>query len=152
MSAPDSPVLLVDGHSMIFAWQDLRVLHQKNRESARCRLVEVLSRYADSSGESTVIVVFDGKGSKTSKEETPTGVQVFYSKSGQTADAVIERLVAKYSHHHVITVATDDHMERSTVAAFGGQWISSEELAMRLQSAEASLQGKIRNINERNRR
>jgi serine/threonine-protein phosphatase PP1 catalytic subunit len=43
---------------------------------------------------STVAVVFDGRGAKPSSEGTPGGIAVFYSKSGQTADSIIERLCA----------------------------------------------------------
>ena len=43
------------------------------------------------------IVVFDGKGTSATEQSEPHGVQVFYSRAGQTADAIIERLASKYA-------------------------------------------------------
>ena len=106
---------------MIFQWPELSALHARNGAAAR----EQLTRYQDSSGRH-VVVVFDGKGARANEASEPAGIQVFYSKAGQTADSVIERIVATYASKYDITVATDDHLERTTVESFGGTWISSE--------------------------
>ena len=61
--------LLVDGYNIIFAWQDLRALAAVNLDSARDKLIDILSNYQGYLG-STVIVVFDAykvKGSPGSK-------------------------------------------------------------------------------------
>jgi len=145
MEAPRPEVLLVDGHSMIFSWPELRLLHQKNTGSARQRLVDLLSRLADNTGRH-VVIVFDGKGPKSSSDPEETRVQVFYSKSGQTADSVIERLVAKYAEGFRITVATDDHMERTTVSTFGAEWMSSRELLEAFEVAEAEMEEILKRI------
>ena len=64
-----------------------------------------------------VAVVFDGAGTKTTGATSgPRGIQVFYSTADQSADSVIERLAAKYAERYEVTVATDDLMERTTVA------------------------------------
>jgi predicted RNA-binding protein with PIN domain len=138
-------VLLVDGHSVIFSWPDLRALHQKRRETARQRLVETLARWADQTGKHAVIV-FDGQGPKTSTDAAEVRVQIFYSRSGQSADSVIERLVAKYSPTHRITVVTDDLLERTTVTTFGAQWMSNRELLAETIRAEAELERQLRNL------
>ncbi len=106
-------VLIVDGHSIIFAWQELRKLHVRRSASARDALVRRLTEYQDFSGVH-VVAVFDGKGAKTNEQTEPGGVQIFYSGTGQTADDIIERLVAIYGKEHDITVATDDLMEQQT--------------------------------------
>lgn len=131
-------VLLVDGHSIIFQWPELLRLHRKQRESARRRLIELLAKWGDATG-NEVVVVFDGRGTKTEKDPVETRVQVFYSMAGRTADSVIERLVAKYAADFRITVATDDHLERTTVHSFGGEWISSRQLQDELDAAEAAM-------------
>ena len=92
MSAPRPRVLIVDGHSMIFQWPELRALHARNGATARDQLVRALTRHQDNAG-IHVIAVFDGKGAKASQDEEQIGIQVFYSKSGQTADSIIERIV-----------------------------------------------------------
>jgi len=119
--------LIVDGHSVIFAWPDLRALHNQRTASARERLVKILTEYQDITGVN-VVLVFDGRGPVISQEMEPGGIQVFYSNVGHTADDIIERLVAKYGRSYSITVATSDLLEQQTAIAFGGNCVSAEGL------------------------
>jgi predicted RNA-binding protein with PIN domain len=141
-------ILLVDGHSVIFAWPDLAESHQRNTAAARERLVKLLTGLQDST-DWTVAVVFDGRGAKASSEGAPDGIAVFYSKSGQTADSIIERLAAKYAHDCEVTVATDDTMERTTVEAFGCLSISTTQLEAEIRIAENAVAEKIRTLRKR---
>jgi hypothetical protein len=75
-----------------------------------------------------VVVVFDGKGRKVATSSDAGDVQVFYSRTGQTADAIIERLASKYAERFELIVATSDSMEGETVEACGAEWISPEAL------------------------
>lgn len=119
--------LLVDGHSVIFAWPELRALHVRRMVAARDALVKLLTDYQDQSGVN-VVVVFDGQGSRTSEEaSSPDGIQVFYAAAGRTADGVIERLVAKYAAQYRLTVATSDHLEQQTAISFGAAGCVSAE-------------------------
>ncbi len=111
-------ILIVDGHSMIFAWPEMRKLHTRRNHSARETLVKQLTEYQDFTGVH-VAVVFDGQGGKVTEETEPGGIQVFYSGAGQTADDVIERFVATYGKENEITVATDDMLEQQTAITFG---------------------------------
>ncbi|MFM8981558.1 MAG: NYN domain-containing protein [Spartobacteria bacterium] len=138
-------ILLVDGHSVIFAWPDLAEIHRRNTASARENLVRRLTSLQDSS-EWEVAVVFDGRGAKASNESQPSGIAVFYSQSGQPADEIIERLAAKYAASCEVTVATDDHMERTTVEALGGMSISTGQLLAEINSAETTLRNRIQNL------
>jgi len=141
-------ILLVDGHSVIFAWPDLAEIHRRNTASARENLVRRLTSLQDSS-EWEVAVVFDGRGAKASSESQPSGIAVFYSKSGQTADEIIERLAAKYAASCEVTVATDDHMERTTVEALGGMSISTDQLLAEINSAETTLRDRIQKLGKK---
>ena len=141
-------ILLVDGHSVIFAWPDLAEIHRRNTASARENLVRRLTALQDSS-EWEVAVVFDGRGAKASSESEPSGIAVFYSKSGQTADEIIERLAAKYAATCEVTVATDDHMERTTVEALGGMSISTDQLLSEIHSSENTLRDRIQNLGKK---
>lgn len=143
-----SNVLLVDGHSVIFQWPELAKLHARNGLAAREELVQTLTRYRDDTGDH-VVLVFDGRGATTGRDDQPDGIQIFYSMSGQTADSVIERLVAKYGESHEITVATDDSMERQTVTTFGAIWISTNELRGRIDDAERQLQERLKKLKRR---
>lgn len=125
--------LIVDGHSVIFAWPELRKLHARRSSLAREALVKQLRDYQDWTGV-RVVVVFDGRGRKVETTSGPTDVQVFYSRTGQTADAIIERLASKYAKQFELMVATSDSMEGETVEACGAEWMSTDALRGLLSS------------------
>jgi predicted RNA-binding protein with PIN domain len=124
--------LIVDGHSVIFAWPELRELHARRSSLARDALVKQLRDYQDWTG-TRVVVVFDGQGAQTSAIADPGEIQIFYSRSGQTADAVVERLASKYASDFKLIVATDDQLEQQTAAACGAECISAGALRGLLQ-------------------
>lgn len=138
-------VLIVDGHSVIFAWPELRRLHARRDALARDEMVKLLTQYQDSSGVH-VVVVFDGKGARATETTEPGGVQIFYSGMDQTADDIIERLVAKYAARHEITVATSDLLEQQTVISFGGSCVSAENLRARLSDARDELSQALKKL------
>ena len=119
--------LIVDGHSIIFAWPELRKLHARRSSLAREALLKQLRDYQDWTGV-RVVAVFDGKGKKVEATSDPDEVQVFYSRGGQSADAIIERLASKYAKQYDLVVATSDSMEAETVHACGAESISPEGL------------------------
>ena len=126
--------LIVDGHSIIFSWPELRKLHERRSSLAREALLRQLRDYQDWTGV-RVVAVFDGKGKTVDATSHPSEVQVFYSRSGQSADAIIERLASKYAERFELTVATSDAMEAETVHAFGAHWISPAGLRRLIASA-----------------
>ena len=67
----------------------------------------------------------------------PADVQIFYSRGGQSADAIIERLASKYAKRFELMIATSDLMEAETVHACGAESISPEGLRGLLASARA---------------
>lgn len=119
--------LIVDGHSAIFGWPELALLHRRRNSLARDALVKKLRDYQDWTGV-RVVVVFDGSGTSATEDSEPHGVQIFYSHAGQTADTLIERLASKYATRYEITVATSDLLERETVGASGADCISIDSL------------------------
>jgi predicted RNA-binding protein with PIN domain len=135
--------LIVDGHSVIFAWPELRQMHGRRTELARNELVKILTEYQDASGV-RVVAVFDGKGGKANEATEPGGIQIFYSAAGQTADAIVERLVAKYAQEHEITVATSDHMEQQTATTFGALVVSAEGLRDWIDDAKQDLARRLK--------
>ena len=128
--------LLVDGHSVIFAWPELRALHERRTSLAREALIKRLRDYQDWSG-IHVVIVFDGKGAAVSESSDPGDVQIFYSRAGQTADTIIERLASKYASQFRILVATSDYLEQETVGAFGAECITPEALRGLLEEARS---------------
>lgn len=138
-------VLIVDGHSMIFQWPDLTLQHAKRTSVARETLIRMLTGLQDNS-DWHVAIVFDGKGAKASEVGQAHGIQVFYSKADQTADSIIERLVATYASKYDVTVATDDILERTTVESFGGSAMSAFQLREEIDGAGRELDQKLRQL------
>ena len=126
--------LLVDGHSIIFAWPELRKLHERRSSLAREALIRQLRDYQDWTGV-RVVIAFDGKAPNISAISDPGDVQIFYSRSGQTADTIIERLASKYAEKFKLMVATSDSMEAETIHACGAQWISPDALRTLMEEA-----------------
>jgi uncharacterized protein len=126
--------LLVDGHSIIFAWPELRLLHERRTSLARDALIRQLRDFQDWTG-IHVVVVFDGRGSRVSQEAEPGEIQVFYSRAGQTADTIIERLASKYAERFRLIVATGDYLEQETASASGAETLSPEGLRELLRDA-----------------
>jgi predicted RNA-binding protein with PIN domain len=128
--------LIVDGHSVIFAWPELRKLHDRRTSLARDELTKRLRHFQDWTG-TRVVVVFDGKGERTNSTADKGDIQIFYSRAGQSADAVVERLASKYAGEFRIVVATDDFLEQETVAACGAETISCAGLRALLDDADS---------------
>ena len=126
--------LIVDGHSVIFAWPDLHELHQRRTSLARDALVRKLRDYQDWTG-IRVVVVFDGRGAEVDTSADPGEIQIFYSRAGQTADSVVERLASKYGSQYRLLVATSDYLEQETASACGAECISAEALRGLLDEA-----------------
>lgn len=124
--------LIVDGHSVIFAWPELRALHRRRSSLARDALVRKLREYQDWTGV-RVAVVFDGKGTAVNVNSEPGEIQIFYSREGQTADSIIERLASKYASRFKLLVATSDVLEQETASACGAECISAEALRWLLE-------------------
>lgn len=145
-----SNFLIVDAHNVIFAHPQLAALHRRTPAAARENLVRLLERHQDASG-TRVVVVFDGgKGAQSSGELSgAAGVQVFYPRSGQTADAIIERLVLKYAEVHRMTVATNDTLVRTAAVAAGASTISAESLFAEIGEAESDLRTSLDKLRRR---
>lgn len=136
--------LLVDGHSVIHAWDELRKLHSRgaSRYLAREELLKKMRLLQDMSGQ-RVVVVFDGTSSQITDEREDGGIQIIYADAGHTADAIIERLAAKYARQFELRVCTADRMIWETVRALEAHWISPDDLRHELESAERSLNDRL---------
>ena len=112
-------------------------MHERRTSLARDFLVRKLRDYQDWTGV-RVVVVFDGRGTGVDVTAEPGEIQIFYSRAGQTADAVVERLASKYGTQFNLLVATSDYFEQETVGACGAECISAEGLKGILEAARPS--------------
>ena len=140
--------LLVDAHSVIFAWPELQRLHGRRMASARELLIRQLTDYQDATGVH-VVAVFDGQGDRYQEDTAPGGIQIFYSATNQSADAIIERLVAKYGQEHTITVVTNDLLEQQTVTTFGAVAVSVDSLRQMLESSAGEVARRLKDLRKK---
>lgn len=136
--------LVVDGHSVMHAWPELRKDQRSaaRRHLARLALMQRLRTYQDMSGKQ-VVVVFDGTHQARSEEREDGGLQVIYAEATTTADAIIERLVSRYAQKHAMQVVSADGMVRETILASGADWTSPEMLKAFCEDAEKRLEAEI---------
>jgi len=117
--------ILVDGYSLLHNWPQLAPGRPRHSAEARDELIHRLTLYRDAIG-TPITVVFDGSGPRRGKpERTPTPeFEVLYSRSGQSADDIIERAAVRFQPFGEVLAVTDDHAERDTVFFHGGMAVS----------------------------
>jgi predicted RNA-binding protein with PIN domain len=87
---------------------------------ARDELIRILTLYRDATS-TPITIVFDGAGKSAGTEFPSTpDLEILYSRSGQTADQIIERVAARMSEYGEVLAVTDDYAERDTVFYQGG--------------------------------
>ena len=132
--------LLVDGYNIIFAWEELRELAGVNLDSARDRLMDIMSNYQGYLGH-TLILVFDAykvKGNPGSVMKYHN-IYVVYTKEAETADQYIEKTVHAMGQKHKITVATSDALEQMIIWGNGAMRLSALGLKQAVETANADL-------------
>ena len=144
--------ILVDGFSLLHGWPELAPRRARHSAAARDELVHWLARYQDAVG-TPVTVVFDGMGAPAG---TPAVVsrpemEVLYSRAGQTADDVIERVVHRLLDYGEVVVVTDDNLERETVLSLGGHVKSCAVFIGDMKAALGEMSGDLEQINRRER-
>lgn len=134
---PKTPkYLLVDGYNVIFAWQELRELAEKNIDGARGKLQDILCNY-QAIRQTEVIVVFDayrvtGHGTEFLDYQN---IHVVYTKEAETADYYIEHFAHENSKKYDITVVTSDGLEQVIIRGAGCALMSSREFEAEVENA-----------------
>lgn len=121
--------LLVDGYNVIFAWDDLKALAAVNIDSARDKLIDVMSNYQGYVG-CELILVFDAyKVKQNSGSITKHGnIHVVYTKEAETADMYIEKTTHELGRKYKVTVASSDGLEQLIIMGQGALRMSSRGL------------------------
>ena len=115
--------LIIDGYSLIHRDPELKKIVRQNLQRSREQLIDQVSRTATALAKH-IIIVFDGQGHNGPGHINTSAVEVIYSKAGQTADTVIERLVHQATNPTAWMVVTNDRLERETVMATGAHSMS----------------------------
>lgn len=132
--------VIVDGYNVIFAWDTLRELSEHNIDSARGKLMDILSNYQGYMN-CKLIVVFDGYKVKDNKgERFPyDDIEVVYTKEGETADAHIEKLTHELARKHKVTVVTSDGLEQIVTMGQGAICMSSRDFKAEVERVNEHL-------------
>ena len=125
--------IIVDGYNVIRQWPELAMLDRGDLQSGREGLLRALQAYRRSRGH-RITVVFDGREQGGFSETTGrfAGIEVRYSRRGETADAVIARLVAEGGAGAV--VVSSDRDVAATARRFGAATLPAEDFITRLEA------------------
>jgi len=144
--------ILVDGYSLLHNWPALAPGQPRHSAAAREELIHVLTQYGDALG-TPITIVFDGSGAPpgTPKTHSTPELEVLYSKSGQTADDMIERAAHRLGEFGEVLVVTDDHAVRETVLSLGGLASSCLNFIQTIESTLGELQRELKHHNRKER-
>jgi predicted RNA-binding protein with PIN domain len=144
--------ILVDGFSLLHSWPELAPGKPRHSPVAREELIQQLTQFHDACG-TPITIVFDGASARQEVNEPPStpGVEILYSRDGQTADQLIERSAYRLRAFGEVLVVTDDFAERDLVASLGAMTSSCKNFIDSIQSSLAELEREVRNYNQKER-
>jgi predicted RNA-binding protein with PIN domain len=126
---PKKPeLIIIDGYNLIFAWDELRGLSERDVGLARDALIRLMCSHT-AFKRCKCIIVFDAYRRKenTGAEEEIGSVTVVYTKEGQTADAYIEKTTHERSSDSFVRVVSSDMQEQLMILGSGGFRVSARE-------------------------
>ena len=129
--------IIVDGYNLIRQWPELAMLDRADLQAGREGLLRELQGYRRARGH-RVTVVFDGRehGGLSEGTERAGGIGVRYSRRGETADALILRLVAEAGAGTV--VVSSDHEVAAAARRYGAAWLSAADFLARLETSRVA--------------
>ena len=132
--------LLVDGYNIIFAWDSLSELAKVNLDSARGRLMDILSNF-QGYRKMHLILVFDAYKVKGNPGSTVRyhNIDVVYTKEAETADQYIEKVTHEIGRKYRVRVATSDGLEQLIIMGAGAIRVSARELKEEVMAAGEEL-------------
>lgn len=136
--------LLVDGYNIIFAWDELKELADANIESARNKLMDILSNYQGYK-KNTLILVFDAYKVKGNPGEIMRyhNIHVVYTKEAETADQYIEKTVHEIGRKYRVTVATSDALEQVIILGQGASRMSARGLYQEIEECNIEIRSTL---------
>ena len=132
--------ILVDGYNIIFAWEDLKELADKNIDLARNTLITRLVNYRAVKG-CELAVVFDAykvKGNPGEIEKV-NGISVVYTREAETADSYIEKTSHTLASKYRVRVATSDNLEQLIILGAGALRVPAMTFRKEVVDVEESI-------------
>ena len=121
--------IFIDGYNVINSWSNLKKEKEISLDSARQKLIDILHNYG-AIHQCKIMLVFDGYrvvGNLENKYEYNKNITIIFTKSGETADAYIEREIHNIGRRFEVSVVTSDSLEQQTIFQRGATRISSIE-------------------------
>ena len=137
---PQKEYLLVDGYNIIFSWENLRALAQRDIKAARDALLDDLSNYAGYM-KANVICVFDAYKVAGGTEQVYRyhNIDVIFTKEAETADLYIEKAAHELTKQYSVKVATSDAVEQVIIYGAGAIRLSAMNFYEEVRSAEREM-------------
>ena len=132
--------LLLDGYNVIYSWEHLTRLAERDFAMARDMLIRDMCNYTAFHKCKTILVfdayrVKDGKGSV----ERCGNTTVVYTKEKQTADAYIEKATYEIAKDNYVRVVTSDLDEQYIILGNGALRVSPREFLAELADSDEEL-------------
>ena len=140
--------LIVDGFNVIFAWDELSALAERDLEQARQKLMELLANYSSFTRTETILV-FDayrvpgGKGERFDFH----GIHVVYTRENETGDAYIEQLCHDIGKNEQVRVVTSDNLIQVSALRSGVLRVSAREFGEELDRVYGDIDAYLRSHN-----
>lgn len=140
---------VVDGYNVIFDWDELHALADRDLSAARERLIDTLCGWAAFT-HTQVVLVFDGykvPGSLGEKLDY-RGIHVVYTKERETGDMYIERFLQQVGKNDHVRVVTSDGLIQLSAVRTGVMRMSSAEFGRQVAEASDQIQAFIARMHQ----
>ena len=140
---------VVDGYNVIFDWDELHALADRDLSAARERLMDTLCGWAAFT-HTQVVLVFDGykvPGSLGEKFDY-RGIHVVYTKERETGDMYIERFLQQVGKNDHVRVVTSDGLIQLSAVRTGVMRMSSAEFGRQVAEVSDQIQAFIARMHQ----
>lgn len=140
---------VVDGYNVIFDWDELHALADRDLSAARERLMDTLCGWAAFT-HTQVVLVFDGYKAPGSLGEKfdYRGIHVVYTKERETGDMYIERFLQQVGKNDHVRVVTSDGLIQLSAVRTGVMRMSSAEFGRQVAEASDQIQAFIARMHQ----
>ena len=140
---------VVDGYNVIFDWDELHALADRDLSAARERLMDTLCGWAAFT-HTQVVLVFDGYKAPGSLGEKfdYRGIHVVYTKERETGDMYIERFLQQVGKNDHVRVVTSNGLIQLSAVRTGVMRMSSAEFGRQVAEASDQIQAFIARMHQ----
>ena len=118
--------IIVDGYNVIRQSQQLSILDLRDIQEGREALQDILVEYQKTKGH-RITLVFDGTNavSLDSQRQRFRGIEILFSRNGETADTVIKRMASREKERALVVSSDRDIISLCSVRGLGNHRVQS---------------------------